>query len=146
MEFRDWRRPKSTSLAWLFVFAATVPGATVIVDLLHGRGLSWFSWGRASMTLGLSAGLVLFLALYLAQEKHAWNALESKLRREALVSEDLREQIAALRARVQKLEAAAASADDVTAEEGMAPGAPARAGDPMSTAGSAAPADPRSEP
>lgn len=103
MEIRDWQRPRPTSVAWLFVFAITPPAAHLVLSLLNGQiarsGLAHLA--SPLTTLGVIAGVIFFFLSYCTREKHAWTALESKLRGEAFISEQLREEMGALRARIE---------------------------------------------
>ena len=120
MELRDWQRPKPTSIVWLFVFAFTVPAVRTAMEVfLHRRPFRWqVEWTRASTIVGVLAGVIFFLAQYLSREKHAWNALESKLRQETFVAQELREQIAALHERVHRLERALGHDEEASDVEG----------------------------
>jgi chromosome segregation ATPase len=57
--------------------------------------------GHRRGIVGVLAGVIFFLAQYMAREKNAWTALESKLRGEAFKVEGLRQEIAALQARIK---------------------------------------------
>jgi hypothetical protein len=122
MEFRDWERPKPTSAWWLLFFTATLPCVGVLMDALHGRGFS-FPWGRTSFTVGFSIGVIAFLWQYVLREKVAWRSLESRLREEVCVVEDLRGEVRALQERIAKLETPA-SPDREATEPGDSPPSP----------------------
>jgi hypothetical protein len=117
MEIRDWHRPKGISVGWLLLFASTLPVLrTALEVIVKGRPVTWWlEWARASTMVGILIGIFAFLVAFLIREKHAWAALESKLRGDAFAVEQLREEIEVLRARVQGLDEAPGAAD-TTAE------------------------------